>query len=141
MNPIDVRAKAIDKRTTLRAFVTYDTLFSMIVLVVMLFEIIYTVSTVIHRTNNYKRGQNILNNLVIVGDYVVNHCVVKTGVTSDDVLYPGRTELTSICWAGLKDRFGFHRLDIGFSKTDGEVCIYRIVLQGSSPKMLYVCGD
>lgn len=124
-----------------KGFVTYDTLFSLIVIVIMMFEIVYTVNTVIHRVDNYKRGQTVLNNLVIVGDYVVNYCVKKTGTSSDDISYPGNVELSPECSSGLKDKFGFNELNIGFSKTGGDTCIYRIVLQGDNPKMLYICGD
>jgi len=129
---------------TMVGFVTYDTIFSMLVIAVMLFEIMFVVNATIHKVDTYKHKQRVLNNLVIVGDYVVNHCVKKTGASSEDVSYPGQIDVAQlgVCTFGLKERFGFNHLNVGLTKSTGaEDCIYRIVLIGDEPRMLYVCGD
>ena len=143
MNPISKNNEFVRISKHSKGFVTYDTLFSMLVLALMIFEIMYTVNSTIHKADVYKKEQKILNNLVIAGDYVVNKCVVKTGMTSEDLSHPGEIDILSLptCTSKLKRAFGFNHLSIGFSKVPNEDCIYRIVLFNNEPKLLYVCGD
>lgn len=126
-------------------FITFDTLISIVAIVVMVSEILYVSNTLVSNLNTYYKTQHALNRLMLASDYIVKHSCYKTGTTLDDICMPNiYTGIDKDTLEEIKKRFGFKVLYVGLTPPDSLAykdtnCIYRIVLKDNTPTKLYVC--
>ncbi|MCK4319854.1 hypothetical protein KAW38_04770 [Candidatus Micrarchaeota archaeon] len=126
-----------------KAFVSFDALFSIIPLLLMLYHILY-LSTIIPSTSEARlESIHLMNKLYSVADYTVNYGAVKkeSSLTGTSLYYPNLIEsLNELDTDKIKEQMNLKSLSISFEQGEGN-CIYRLVLHEEEIKKLYICGE
>ncbi len=128
-----------------KGFSSFDSMFSLLPLVMMLLFVMELSSHITHDAAEKTHRQQLFNKVVSIADYTVKSGAVRK---DGEMKYPNWLDELSISkpyTEGLRERAGLSRLEISIQEPQENfpVCIYRIVVLGDhkKPARLYVCGE
>lgn len=128
-----------------RGFTSFDAMFSIIPVVLMLLFVMDLTSHFVHDAAEKTHKQQVFNKLVSIADYTVKKGAVRK---AGDVKYPNWLDENSIdkhYADDLRYRAGLSHLLISIQKPqkDLSTCVYRLVVVGEDRKIarLFVCGE
>lgn len=128
-----------------KGFSSFDAMFSLVPVVMMLLFVTELVSHFAHDAAEKTHMQQVFNKLVSIADYTVKSGAARR---TGDVKYPNWLNVSGIDGSytdELRERAGLSRLSISLQEPQDEfaVCIYRLVVVGDQKKIarLFVCGE
>ena len=132
---------------TKKGIMTYDTILSMLIVIVMLYVVVYTYSVKKNEVDVYKSKESTLIKLTEIADFLVKHsCVDAKGICRTNEIDEGKLSVLS---NEISSRFGMKDVYVGFDYPNvngGSIhltCLSRVVLRQNDPNpaLLYVCGN
>jgi hypothetical protein len=128
-----------------KGLLSFDALFSILPLLLMIFYILNVVAFVVKNASDSAQQQILFDKVVSVADYAVKHSLAKK---SESARWPNlvrSVELNENELNELKSSLDFKKLSVGEEPTTG-TCVYRLILLESSLgvkqiKKVYVCGE
>lgn len=134
-----------------RAFISFDAMFSIIPVLMMMLFTLNAAHSLSNGAAERMHGQQVLDKLVSVADYVVKQGAARTErIGSTDVRYPNwidSSRIDSALEQDLMRKTGLNRLSIRVAEDLEEAgpgsCIYRIVAADDTKRIaaIQVCGD
>lgn len=124
--------------TTSKGILFYDTLFSLIPLLLLINYGLFYINYSQSKSSQLLHQQNVFDKLVSAADYLV-----KIGLTkkSDGEIYPNLITGTDFNYEELASKIGLNHVYAGFIQKEKLNCIYRLVIYEDEIKKLYICGD
>ena len=128
-----------------QGFLSFDALFSIIPILLMLFFVMNLSSFLVRDVAEYAHKQQVFDKLVSIADYTVKSGAVVSG---DHIKYPNwldRRNFDVSYVENLRTRAELSALYISLEepRTEFDFCIYRVVVIGTSKEIakLFVCGE
>ena len=139
--------RGVKKVNLSRGFVSFDFMFSIIPLLLMISFTLHVSSHITERTSDYVESQIVFDKIVSIGDYLVKVGGIEKEEYGLSVSkrYPNwidEKRLESLDVDGIRRDMGLEYLRVSLDEPGEGTCIYRIVVTGEekSIRKLFVCG-